>query len=310
MRTRALLATAALVAPIVVAVMNASRLAAQTAAADGPAFEVASVKLNTSRAGERNFDLAPGGRFTATRATLRDLITVAYQLPNGRLRDDSQIAGGPSWIDSDRFDIVAKAEGDSARIDAGGISAGAARPAEISAIDQVRLMLRALLADRFKLTVRNEVRELPVFALVMARNDGRLGPQLHKVDVDCAAQRGDGSRGAPPDAVRAFCGGFSGRGLGHTSGHAVPMSMVAKFLEGSVGRVVTDRTGLVGRFDLDLQWTPDQPQQPDALEPVPIDPNGVSIFTAVQEQLGLKLESQNNPVDVLVIDRAERPTPD
>ena len=310
MRTRALLATAAaVVAPIVVGVMNASPLAAQTAAAGSPAFEAASVKLNTSRDGERNFDLAPGGRFTATRATLRDLVTLAYQLPNGRLRDDSQISGGPSWVNSDRFDIVAKAEGSAARIDAANIPAGAARPGELSAIDQVRLMLRTLLADRFKLTVHNEIRELPVYALVMARSDGRLGPQIRKVEIDCAAQRDDGGRRAPPGPGLAACGGFRGRG-DRTTGHAVPMSMIAKFLEGSVGRVVIDRTGLIGSFDLDLQWTPDQPLPLDTPERVPIDPNGVSIFTAVQEQLGLKLESQKSPVDVLVIDRAEPPTPD
>jgi uncharacterized protein (TIGR03435 family) len=90
-------------------------------------------------------------------------------------------------------------------------------------------------------------------------------------------------------------------GPGHNTGRAVSVSMIAALLEGSVGRNVFDRTGLAGKFDVDLQWTPDQPWQPGDL-------NGPSIFTAVREQLGLKLESTKGPVDVLVIDRAEQPT--
>ena len=98
-------------------------------------------------------------------------------------------------------------------------------------------------------------------------------------------------------------------GMGHVSGRAVTTPMIAQFLEGSVGRNVLDRTGLRGTFDLDLQWTPDQPQRPGA-EARTGDAAGVSIFTAVREQLGLKLESTKAPVDVLVVDHAEKPTPD
>jgi uncharacterized protein (TIGR03435 family) len=274
-----------------------------------PAFEAASVKPNKSRDGDRNFGLA-SGRFTATHATLRELVGLAYQLQDGRLRHDSQISGGPNWINSDHFDVVAKAEGRSARLDAASIPAGAARPGEISAIDEVRLMLRTLLADRFKLAVHNEIRELPVYALVMARRDGKLGPQLRKVDVDCVALRDDGRRPVPPEPGKAVCGGFRELGPGISTGHAVPMSLLATKVEGSVDRIVLDRTGLTGRFDVDLKWTPSQPQQPGGLEQPPIDPNSVSIFTAVQEQLGLKLDSQRGPVDVLVIDHVEQPTTD
>jgi uncharacterized protein (TIGR03435 family) len=295
-------------------------LRAQTPDTKPLAFEVASVKPNKSRDGERNFGLA-SGRFTATHATLRELVGLAYQLQDGRLRHDSQISGGPNWINSDHFDVVAKAEGDSFRFDASRIAAGAARPGEISAIDQVRLMLRTLLADRFKLTVHNEIRELPIYALVMARSDGKLGPQLRRVDLDCVALRDDGRGPAPPEPGKAICGGFRGLGPGSSTGHAVPMSLLAKNVEGSVDRIVLDQTGLTGKFDVDLQWTPDQLRQfkgspdlpPGTLPQIngfPFDPNGPSIFTALQEQLGLKLASTKGPVDVLVIDHVEQPTSD
>jgi uncharacterized protein (TIGR03435 family) len=293
---------------VVVGAVHALRAQAPANDPKLPAFEVASVKPNKSRDGDRSFGLA-SGRFTATRSTLRELVGLAYQLQDGRLRHDSQISGGPNWINSDHFDIVAKAEGDSFGFDAA-IPAGAARPGEISAIDQVRMMLRTLLADRFKLTVHSEMRELPIYALVMARNDGKLGPQLRRADLDCVALRDDGRGSASPEPRKAICGGFRGLGPGGSTGHAVPMSLLAKHVEGSVDRVVLDRTGLTGRFDLDLQWTPDQPQRPGAPESRTVDPNGVSIFTALQEQLDLKLESTKGPVDVLLIDHVERPTPD
>jgi bla regulator protein blaR1 len=311
--------TLLLAAAGIVALGAVIALRAQVPDTKPPAFEVASVKPNKSLDGDRNFGLA-SGRFTATHATLRELVGFAYQLQDGRLRHDSQISGGPNWINSDHFDVVAKAEGDSFGFDASRIPAGAARPGEISAIDQVRLMLRTLLADRFKLTVHNEIRELPIYALVMARSDGTLGPQLRRVDLECVALRDDG-RGSPPEPGKAICGGFRGLGPGGTTGHAVPISLLAKNVEGSVDRIVTDRTGLTGRFDVDLQWTPDQLRQfkgspdlpPGTLPQIngfPFDPNGPSIFTALQEQLGLKLESTKGPVDVLVIDHVEQPTPD
>jgi bla regulator protein blaR1 len=276
----------------------------------GPAFEVASVKPNKSRDGERGLDLAPGGRFTATYATLRDLITLAYQLPNGHLRHDSQIVGGPRWINSDRFDIVAKADPGRAGVVANR-PAGAVRPGDVDAIDQFRLTLRKLLGDRFQLTVHHEMRQLPVYALVVARRDGKLGPELHKVDVDCAAQYENGRRPSPPGPGQAACGGFTGLGPGRMAGHGVTMAMLATSFPGSVGRIVVDRTKLSGVFDLNLTWTPDQlPPQGDPGSHAPPPADGPSIFAAVQEQLGLKLDPQRSPVDVLVVDRAEHPTAD
>ena len=269
-------------------------------------FEAASVKQNTSVNGRRNLEVTPGGRFVATFATLRELVTLAYTLPSGRVRDDSQISGGPGWINSDHFDVVAKA----ADLPAGfnsNVAAGAARPSEANAIEQIRLMLRTLLADRFKLTIHNEIMNRPVYALVVARQDGRLGSQLHKVEIDCAALRDEAERSARPESSASSCGGFRLLRPGRLTGHAVTMSLLAASFPGSVGRIVVDRTGLAGTFDLDLEWTPEQSPPSTG---VPLQTDGVSIFTAVREQLGLRLESTEGQLDVLVIDRVERPTLD
>jgi uncharacterized protein (TIGR03435 family) len=215
-----------------------------------------------------------GGRFSATNVTLRMLIRNAYQL------QDSQISGGPDWTSADRFDIVA--EGD-------------------AGLGRVPLMMRALIAEQFKLAVHQENKELPVYALVVARSDRRLGPALSRVDVDCAALAADRERAAsrpgPPEPVwQARCGMAIESGSIVLSGGT--LLQVANSLSNAVGRTVVDRTGLTGNFDVRLAWTPDE-----------IDPSGPSIFTAVKEQLGLRLESQKDPVDVLVIDRAEHPVP-
>jgi uncharacterized protein (TIGR03435 family) len=184
-----------------------------------------------------------------------------------------------------------------------------------------------VLVDRFKLAVHNESRELPIYELVKARSDGKLGPQLHPATVDCAALAAARGRGAPPPGGpgpggpgfgpggRPVCGMMVGPANLAAGGQS--MAQFAALLSGRVQRVVIDRTGLTGNFDFDLTWTPDQmpqgqpgPPPPGAPPLPPIDPNGPSIFTAVQEQLGLKLESTKGPVDVVVIDRAEQPTED
>jgi uncharacterized protein (TIGR03435 family) len=261
-------------------------------------FEVASVKPNQSPIAKTAIVTQPGGRFTATNVTLRQLILNAYDL------QDSQVSGGPSWLASDRFDIVAKAEG----AEAGdpfqsGKGGGPSRGQQ---------MLRALLAERFKLATHAEARDLPIFAMVLARGDRALGPQLHRSPRDCDAPDADGrGRGGgastpagQPCGMRVFPGTI-------VSGGA-QLAQLANGLSTLVGRIVRDRTGLTGNFEFTLRWTPDQiPQGFDrkagAIGLAPIDPDGPSIFTAVREQLGLKLESQKGPVDVLVIDRAEHP---
>jgi len=205
-------------------------------------FEAASVKPNQSRNCERDGSLA-GGRFVMTCAALRELIVFAYPRQDGRLRFETEITGGPSWINADHFDVVAKApERQDVGIDAGSTGAGAATIADASAIVRIRQMAQALLADRFKLTVHHELRDLAVYELRMDRSDGALGPQLKRVDVDCASQRGS----------RPFCGGFRTIGPGHIQAYAVSMSLFAQVLEMPVSRNTLDGTGLQGTFDLEL----------------------------------------------------------
>jgi uncharacterized protein (TIGR03435 family) len=267
-----------------------------------PQFEVASIKPNKSGDGRVMIGVQPGGRFTATNVPLRMLIRNAYQL------QDFQIVGGPDWLSTDRFDVIAKAE------EGAGDAFRAAQSGEPS---RGQLMLRALLAERFKLVAHTENREMPIFALVLARSDGKLGPQLQKSTTDCtgpAAGRGRGQMpppGPPQPGERLPCGIRVAPGNMSVGGSS--LAQFASSLGMFVGRIVVDRTGLDGTYDFNLTWTPDQianrpPGAPDPLvNGVPIDPNGPSIFTAVQEQLGLKLDSQKGPVSVLVIDRADHP---
>jgi len=278
----------------------AATVRAQVPAADAGSatFEVASVKPNKSVDGRVRADMA-GGRFTTVNVTLRDLVRLAYPFQDG-VRNDDQISGGPSWINADHFDVMATAPGvaafDTTR------AAGAVAPPDSAALNEVRVMLRNLLADRFKLDVHHESREFPIYAVVIARSDRRLGPQLHPIEIDCAALL-NGAR--PPAAAdnKAACGGFRLLGPGRLTAHAVTLTMLVSLLSNfpAVGRIVVDDTALRGSFDLDLEWTPDQISQQAT-------GTGASIFTAVQEQLGLKLESRRGPVDVVVIDHAEQPT--
>ena len=169
-------AAAAVIAPAGLGVLQEPRLRAQApqTSAAGPAFEVASIKPNNSGDGRVMLGIQPGGRFTATNVTLRLLIRNAYQL------QDFQIVGGPSWIASDRYDIVAKAED--------GAPAGDAEPRSDRSRTGAQLMIRALLAERFQLVVHNETRELPIYALVVARSDGKLGRSCTSRRLDCNAR--------------------------------------------------------------------------------------------------------------------------
>jgi uncharacterized protein (TIGR03435 family) len=286
----------------------AARQAPPAATQAQPQFEVASIKPNKSGDGRVMLGVQPGGRFTATNVTLRLLIRNAYQL------QDFQITGGPSWLTEDHFDIVAKAE-------AGDGMGDPFRAEQNGQPSRGQLMMRALLADRFKLVVHNETKEMPIYALILARSDGKLGPQLKPSEVDCAAQMAAGrgrGRGLPPPPDPRQAGGPPQCGIrigpGNMAVGGSQMSRVADSLAIFAGRLVFDKSGLTGNYDFTLTWTPDQmanrppgaPPGPDGAAPV--DPNGPSLFTAVQEQLGLKLDSQRGPVTVLVIDRAEHPT--
>ncbi len=266
-----------------------------------PAFEVASVKPNKSGEGFIRFGMQPGGRFNALNVPLRELIRVAYNV------QPFQIEGGPGWINSDRFDVIANADGD-----IGPMGPGQMGP--------VQLMMQTLLADRFALKLRRETKDMPIYALVLARADGRLGPKIEPSTVDCAAMaRGRGAapaggRGAPPapprPGERPECGAFMGPASVAAGG--VSLDQLAQMLSARVGRIVQNRTGLTGNYAFNLDFTPDQmPQggfQPQGAPP--IDPNGPSLFTALQEQLGLKLDSQKGQAEMLVIESVSQPKPD
>jgi len=269
---------------------------AAAASGPAPAFEVASVKPNKSGEGFIRFGMQPGGRFTASNVPLRELIRFAYAL------QDFQILDAPGWIASARFDVIAKAEGD-------------LPTSQIGTVGPLQMMVQSLLAERFQLKARMVTREAPRYDMVLARSDGRLGPQLKQSTTDCqalfaAARRGGAPPAPPAPGERLQCGFWIGPGLMQMG--ASPLSQLASALSPMVQRVVIDRTGLAGNFDLEMTFAADQlpkgPPPAGAPPLPPIDSDGASIFTALQEQLGLKLELTRGPVDVLVIDSVEQPS--
>ena len=249
-----------------------------------PAFEVASIKPNVSGSDSASMRALPGGRITVTNNSLFNMIRNAYQLQR------YQMTGGPDWIDKDRWDIVAKAEGDPSP-------------------QQMLPMVETLLIERFKLVAHREMRDVPIYVLVLAKTDGRLGSQLKPSSTDCqvwlAELRARG--GAPPPAgspVRCGIRFISGRVIGN----AMRIADLARNLSGVAGRMVVDKTGLTGAYDFEMTFTPD-PAPGDGRTPQSLSEGG-SLFTALQEQLGLKLEAQRGSIEFFVIDSAERPTED
>jgi uncharacterized protein (TIGR03435 family) len=279
---------------------------APEAGAQLPAFEGATVKPNKSGAVQRGGRPQPD-RFVRTNVTLRELIQMAY---SQQAFDRREISGGPTWIDSERFDIEGRfpdgLAGDPGRLY---LPDGKGSPG------LAFLMLRTLLAERFRLVVHSEARERPLYALMMARGDRRMGPQLQRSTVDCETVLAAAKNGRPPAAPapgRAPQCSMGG-GPGRLMGSAVTMPQIANGLSPYVNRVVRDGTGMPGNFDLDLAWTP-APGEYGGRGPFdhndPPAARATSVFAALQEQLGLQLEPTNGPVDVLVIDRAERPRED
>jgi uncharacterized protein (TIGR03435 family) len=256
-------------------------------AAQAPTFEVSTIKRNLS--GE-----ATGGavfqsdRYMARNVRVRDLIAEAY-----RVRP-FQVTGGPDWIGSDRFDIIAKAASADSLTPTIGPD-GVRQPP-----DAPFLMLRALLTDRFKLVAHIEAREGPTYELMMARDDRRRGPQLRPPETDCAKLD---PAGPPPPG--GFCGGIR-TGMGRLTGRSAPMRQLASVLTGVVQRQVVDRTNLSGVFDFDLEFSPTPPNA-NADVAASAD-NPISLFTALQEQLGLKLQPQRGRIDYVVIDGVEPPS--
>jgi len=220
----------------------------QVTAQTEPRFEVASLKASPSDAGGTTVYNPTPERFAADNITTRTLIALAWDV---RV---FQVSGGPGWLDSQRYDVVAKPEGD---------------PTD----ERVRRMVRTLLAERFQLQLHHAAKEMSVFALGIAKGGSRLR----------VASPGDGPE-------------IRGKN-GHLTARRITAEMFARILANELERPVLNRTGVDGTFDVDLEWTPEQNTDP-----------GPSIFTAIQEQLGLKLESQRAPVDVLVVDRVERPS--
>jgi uncharacterized protein (TIGR03435 family) len=235
------------------------------------AFDVTSVTPNTSGAQGGSSRVWPG-RYVGVNVTLRRVMGLAY-LPV------QEFVGGPGWINTERFDIEGKAEG---------------TPTQ----EQMREMLRSLLADRFTLVVHRETRPMPAYALTLARADGRLGPELRRA-APCTAE----PAAVPQSSPGPRCGGFA-IGNGSMKGTGVTMTQLAVELPSTTeGRYVVDRTGLSGSFDVSLTWSADA-LGPDA----PPADSAASIFAAIQEQLGLKLESITAPIEVIVVDKAERPS--
>jgi uncharacterized protein (TIGR03435 family) len=242
-------------------------------------FEVASIKPNTS--GEiRSRTSGRDNGFTATNTSPWFLIITAFNIK------EFQLTGGPSWTRSERFDVNGRvAEGQK----------------------YTRAALQTLLEERFKLVTHRDTREESIYALVVVRSNGRLGPQIKPTaTLDCAARRGANPSGpaVSPCSFNSTLGDAGGK----MSVVGQPMEALAAML-GNIGLgrqvQVVDRTGLTGKYDFELQWSSDNVRP---ASDAPADPPGV--FTALQEQLGLKLESQRGPVEFVVIDSIDRPTPD
>jgi uncharacterized protein (TIGR03435 family) len=242
----------------------------------GQQFETASIKpsapqpMGMFRVG---IQMLPGGRVSMAGVTPKLLIQQAYGVR------DFQIVGGPSWIGSERYDITAKPEG----------SAGQ---------DQVKLMIQSLLADRFQLKFHRETKELPTYALVVAKG----GPKfLASKQGDSSDEGSDKPKGQKMTMFR--------RGQFNIEG--APVTALANQLGQILGRSVIDKTELSGNYDFKLEFTPEESasgmmKPPDGEHGAPVDATGATLFTALQDQLGLKLESTKGPVEILVIERMEK----
>lgn len=291
-----------LVVAVIVAAVGAGSTQEPGASQSEAAFDVASVKRfqpSAERRASSAISVMPGGRFTAPGATLRDLIAAAYDVM------DVQIVDAQRLLPDDRFEIEARTNPD-------------------AGVAEARAMLRRLLSERFRLRVHRETRELPVYVLALAREDGRLGEQLRPSGPDCAPIKGPAQAfassfppfaAAPPPpppsaggrvlslgAAPLRCPGFafSSSAAGHWSIRELTLARFAERLVGIFGRPVIDRTGLQGSYDLELTYIPDGP--------VAVTSNAPTLLTALREQLGLKLDSTTAPVEVLVVESVTAPS--
>jgi uncharacterized protein (TIGR03435 family) len=268
-------------------------LQAQPQTAKPMSFEVASVKKH--KPGDRRGgwpEFLPGGKFTSTGAPLYILIAIAYDLPF----QSDRLTGGPGWLKSEEgvYDIEAKAED-------GAIPAGMPARARQA---KMKLMLQGLLADRFKLVIHHETKELPVYALTVAKDGPKL--QMSKIEEkDCPEV-------PTPEASCHQIGGGQGRGL---HGKAIDMSDMVLFVANWTDRPLVDRTGIKGLFDVETDgWVPMRPRPAPApgaeasAEDIAMADPARPTLQMVMARLGLKIETQKAPVEMYVIDRIEKPT--
>jgi uncharacterized protein (TIGR03435 family) len=263
----------------------------------GLTFEVVSIKPNTSVELGSRVAVLPSGRFIMTNMPLSAILFTAYEL-----QDAFQVDGLPEWAQKERFDIEAQAPA-GVRI---------AFPGQGTALPR---MLQAMLADRMKLATHVEKRIVPMFELVLARADGRLGPNLSPSSIDCTTAP-TGPPAAPGETPPPSAGDGPTCGnratLTSFSGMGIPLDRVIRLIIAPrVRRLVVDRTGLTGTFDISLRFRGPEPPPGAAAAGLPVsasDPDLAPIETAIQEQLGLKLQPIREPADVLVIDHIERPT--
>ena len=258
----------------------------QAPAEQGPAFDVVSVRRNTVDANDVRFAILPGGRLVGIAVQPIFLIRLAYEV------QPDQILGAPEWVTSERYDITATMPG-------GAALSRAALPA----------LLRRVLANRFQLVTRTDSRQLPVYRLLVARADRQLGGNLLQSPVDCASVVGRApAPGAADEPTPTNRFGMTACGISANPGHILisgwPLSTLTRQLATPLGRVVVDDTGLSGNWDLELRYAAEGERAPD-LGPAASD---VPLVTALQDQLGLKVEPARATVDVILVDRIQRPS--
>ena len=250
----------------------------QAAVTARPSFEVASIKPSTANE-PRYYGFHVGDdRFLGTNISVQGWIQIAWGVT------EREMTGSPQWISSENFDIDAKAE----------------RP--IRSVGEGFQMLQSLLEDRFSLKVHHEMKEALMYSLVVGKNGLKMKPSL-----DQTGYVGDFPGGAPDGRVLTAGGPREVR-PGRIAGEALPMSMIAGMLTGLAGSRVVNKTGLMGRYDVDLRYTPDSGQAPGATPEPTYSPDEESLFSSLQTQLGLKLESTRGPIEILVVDHIERPS--
>jgi len=286
---------ALLVFGLVHATKSSAQSQTQDAAATSRVYEVASIKPSKSPDDRTKLMYSPDG-LTGTNVTVQMLLRLAYGV------QDNQISDAPTWVNSESYNIEARLDNS--------VADEMRKMGEEQRKVERQHMLQALLADRFRLTVHRETKDLPVYALVIAKN----GPKLRKAKPgDTYADGFKGVDGLPAGPHQMIL-----RGRGEFKAQAQPLSALARALSLALGRPVVDKTGLAGSYDITLEWTPDEIRSGSTKDPTggqqPADStlaseaSGPSIFTAIQEQLGLKLESQKGSAEVLIVDHVEKPS--